>query len=120
MGKYRGITWEAFHASLSQQWIIEGGLIAAASMVFDVADHILAGEFGMYAETYEESLAALHERGVISAELYAEIRGLGGFRNILIHRYLRIDPQEVLNNYNKGLRVFPRFAAEVLAWLDRR
>jgi len=118
--KYRTITRETFRASLSQQWIIERGLIAAASVIFDITDHILAGEFGVYAETYEESLAALKEHAVISPELYTQIRGLGGFRNVLIHRYVRIDPEEVLDNYSKGLRVFPTFAAEVLAWMETR
>ena len=119
LGKYRDITWERFQADLSQRWIIERGLIAAASVIFDIADHILAGHFGFYAETYEESLEALRDKEVISKELYRQIRGLGGFRNILIHRYLGIDPHEVFENFSKGLGVFPGFAREVLAWLDR-
>ncbi|MEW6232652.1 MAG: HepT-like ribonuclease domain-containing protein [Chloroflexota bacterium] len=119
LGKYRDITWEVFRADLSQRWIIERGLIAAASVIFDIADHILAGHFGFYAEAYEESLGSLRDREVISEGLYGRIRGLGGFRNILIHRYLGIDPHEVFENFHKSLEVFPRFAQEVLAWLDR-
>lgn len=40
------------------------------------------------------------------------------FRNILIHRYLSIDSQEVLENYQKGLAVFPRYAQNILTWLE--
>jgi uncharacterized protein YutE (UPF0331/DUF86 family) len=120
LGKYRDLSWERLRADLSQRWIIERGLIAAASIIFDIADHILAGHFGIHAETYEESLEALHDQKVISKELYRQIRGLGGFRNILIHRYLGIDPREVFENFGKGLVVFPRFAREVLAWLDEK
>jgi uncharacterized protein YutE (UPF0331/DUF86 family) len=47
-----------------------------------------------------------------------EVLGERGFRNILIHRYLGIDPREVFENFNTGLTVFPRFAGEVLVWLD--
>lgn len=94
LGRYGDISWDAFNSSLSQQWIVERGLIAAASVIFDVADHILAGHFGDYAQTYGESLTKLHERGVLSVGLYEQIKGLGGFRNILIHAYLEIDPQE--------------------------
>ncbi len=117
--KYRDTSWEEIRSDLSRRWIIERGLIAAASTLFDVADHILAGHFGLYAETYEGGLEMLHERAVLSGELYGQIRGLGGFRNILIHRYLDIDPQEIVAHYNRGLVVFPRFAQEVLDWLDR-
>jgi uncharacterized protein YutE (UPF0331/DUF86 family) len=116
--KYRGMTWEEFQADLGQRWIVERGLIAAASVIFDIANHILAGHFGVYAETYEENLAALRDKGVVSQELYQQIRGLGGFRNILIHRYLDIDPREVFENFGKGLAVFPGFAQEVLTWLE--
>ena len=47
-----------------------------------------------------------------------QIKGLDGFRNILVHRYLGINPDEVFDNFQKGLVVFPAFAQEILAWLD--
>jgi uncharacterized protein YutE (UPF0331/DUF86 family) len=118
LGKYRDLSPEELRRDLSKRWILERGLIAAASVIFDVADHILAGHFGAYSESYEESLRLLQANGVISAELFAEIRGLGGLRNILIHRYLDIDPREVVASHSKGMETFPRFAREVLAWLD--
>jgi len=118
LGKYRNIAWDRFRADLSQQWIIERGLIAAASVIFDIADHILAGHFGFYADTYEDSLTALRDKEVITQDLYGQIRGLGGFRNILIHRYLGIDPKQVFEYFGKSLVVFPGFAREILAWLD--
>ena len=78
----------------------------------------MAGHFGIYAETYEESLKSLEINAVISSELYDQIRGLGGFRNILVHSYLRIDPDQVYESFQKGLLVFPLFAHEILEWLD--
>ena len=118
LDKYRDLDLETLRRNLSQRWIVERGLIAAASIILDVADHILAGHFGVYVETYEESLQALQDKAVISVELYGQIKGLGGFRNILVHRYLGIDPNEVFDNFQKGLAVFPAFAREILAWLD--
>ncbi|MBE7472282.1 MAG: hypothetical protein HS114_24370 [Anaerolineales bacterium] len=53
LSKYRQVSRAEVDSSLSQRWIIERGLIAAASVIFDIADHILAGHFGYYAETYE-------------------------------------------------------------------
>ena len=115
---YRELDMETFSNNVGQRWIVERGLIAAASIIFDVADHILAGHFGIYAETYEDSLQNLQDKGVISEELYRQIKGLGGFRNILVHQYLGIDPDEVFENFHKGLVVFPAFAQEILVWLD--
>lgn len=116
--KYRRLN--PAQVDLSQRWIIERGLIAAASLIFDIADHILAGQFGFYAETYEESLRKLSEEAVISAPLYRQLKGLGGFRNILVHRYLDIDPDELFENHQKALVVFPRFAREILVWLEQQ
>ncbi|GAB4419643.1 MAG: DUF86 domain-containing protein [Anaerolineae bacterium] len=118
LSKYRQVSRAEVDSSLSQRWIIERGLIAAASVIFDIADHILAGHFGYYAETYESSLAGLRDKRVISDNLYSQMKGLGGFRNILIHRYLGIDPAEVFENFQKSLEIFPEFAQEILAWLD--
>lgn len=118
LGKYRDLSPADLRADLSQRWVVERGLIAGASVVFDVADHILSGRFGAYPESYEESLRLLQEKGVISEDLYSEIKGLGGLRNILIHRYLEIDPREVAASLKKGMETFPQFAREVLAWLD--
>ncbi len=118
LSKYREVNWDAFRSDLSQRWVVERGLIAAVSVIFDVANHVLTGHFGFYAETYEGSLQGLRDKGVISLERYREIQGLGGFRNILIHRYLDIDPREVWENLHKGLVVFPGFARDILGWLD--
>ena len=67
--KYKDASSDALKQDLSQRWIIERGLIAGASIIFDVSDHILSEEFGFYAESYEESLRGLFEKGVISEEL---------------------------------------------------
>ena len=118
LNKYRMVNETALRQDLSQRWIIERGLIAAAEIIFDITDHILAAHYGIYPETYEDSLEKLKENKVISVSLYSQLRGLGGFRNILVHRYLGIDIANVAQNYQKGLRTFPQFAQEILAWLD--
>lgn len=115
--EHAGLTYTEYSAELRRQWVIERGLIAAAGVILDIAEHILVAHFGEYSETYEKSLAAIHEKGVISAETYRQLRGLGGFRNILVHLYHEIDPAQVWEHYRKALTVFPAFAREILAWL---
>lgn len=116
--QYDKTTKADLQTDLSRRWILERGLIAAATLILDIADHILSGHFGEYANSYEESLASLQQHQVISESLYNEIKGLGGFRNVLVHMYQHIDPQQVLDSYRKALTVFPRFAQEILAWMD--
>ena len=116
--QYQDIQPETLRANISQRWIVERGLIAAASLILDIADHILVGHFGFYANTYEESLLDLRDKGVISSALFEKIKGLGGFRNVLVHMYQEIDPALVADSLQKGLHAFPQFAQEILHWLD--
>lgn len=116
---YQGIESDTLRTDISQRWIVERGLIAAASLILDIADHILVGHFGFYPNSYEESLQGLREKGVISSELFNQVKGLGGFRNVLVHMYQEIDPALVADSLNKGLNAFPQFAQEILHWLEK-
>jgi len=94
-------------------------MIALANLVFDAADHILSGYFGVYSETYEDTLQQLREKGVVSQNLYESIKGLGGFRNILVHDYLKVDVTELHRNLLKAFEVFPAFSSEIQQWLTK-
>jgi len=111
------ISFEEYLSNEDLQWIIERGLEVASSAILDLGNHILAGKFQAPAEEYEQILLKLVEKQVISRELYAELRGLGGFRNILVHGYISINHELVYVHFRKGLNSFPRFIAEIERWL---
>lgn len=111
------ISFEEYLSNEDLQWIIERGLEVASSAILDLGNHILAGKFQAPAEEYEQILLKLVEKQVISRELYAELRGLGGFRNILVHGYISINHELVYVHFRKGLTSFPRFIAEIERWL---
>ena len=119
LAKYGDKEAADFRSSLSLRWTIERGLIAAATVILDVADHILAAHFGLYSDTYEDALRLLFENQVVSKKLFEEIQGLGGFRNILVHQYMKVDLEELARNVRKAFKVFPRFSEEVQNWVDR-
>ncbi|MBN2372409.1 DUF86 domain-containing protein [bacterium] len=51
----------------------------------------------------------------MSTELFNKIKGLGGFRNILIREYIAIDIDEEYQNFQEALDVFKEFGREILA-----
>jgi uncharacterized protein YutE (UPF0331/DUF86 family) len=55
---------------------------------------------------------------VIEAPLREELKGLGGFRNILVHGYLELDAARVADTLAAAPGRFSRFALAVRAWLD--
>ncbi len=97
---------------------MERGLLNAAGLVFDIADHVLSGHFGRHSETYQASLDGLYEERVIPRDLHEHLEGLGGFRNLLVHEYVELDSAEVHQHFQAAFQVFPRFASAVLAWLE--
>lgn len=110
--------FEEYRRDTDLQWIIERGLEVASSAILDSGNHILAGVFKTPAEEYEQILEKLYVNNVLSMELYQELRGLGGFRNILVHGYLSLNQELVYAHYKKALKSFPRFIAEVEKWLE--
>ncbi len=105
-------------ASFRNYWLAERGLQLAAESVFDIGNHVLAGRFDFSPPTYEEIPQMLFERKVISKDLRDRLRGLGGFRNILVHGYLDVDHTLLYGFLRDELGCFQAFADEIEAFLD--
>jgi uncharacterized protein YutE (UPF0331/DUF86 family) len=104
---------------LIEAWAAERGLQLGAELMFDVGNHILSAHFGVSARDYEDIITQLGARSVIDRSLRDRLRGLGGFRNVLVHGYLRIDPDRVADALARAPRDFSDFARTVREWLDR-
>jgi|Deesub1362A_J573_1020465.scaffolds.fasta_scaffold01134_6 uncharacterized protein YutE (UPF0331/DUF86 family) len=110
------VSLDEYKRNVDLQWFIERGLEVASSLILDIGNHILAGAFQISVDEYEQILSELHKQKVISGELYRELRGLGDFRNVLVHGYL--DHDLVYAPYEKALQTFPGFIAEITSWLE--
>lgn len=102
-----------------QQWVAERGLQLGAEAVLDIGNHILSAHYGVSAQDHEDLVAQLARCGVIDQDLRERLRGLGGFRNILVHDYLRLDPERVQVFPTQAPRDFSDFAAAARVWLER-
>jgi uncharacterized protein YutE (UPF0331/DUF86 family) len=109
---------DEFLSDYRNQWLAERGLEIAAQAIFDIGNHILAGHFGESAQDYEEIIRRLGARGVLSSNLAGRLRGLGGFRNVLVHGYLTVDPDQVYEGLQQGPLDFTDFQAEIQSWVD--
>ena len=116
--KYKDLSLPELETNLSLRWTVERGLLAGLTLVFQVADHILSQYFGRRPETYEGLLRELRSCGVLSKSLYSQLRGSGGFRNILVHEYVQIDLQRVQEILSLAPEVFDAFIQEIQAWMN--
>lgn len=114
----REVSEEEFISSYKHYWLAERGLQLAADTVFDIGNHILAGYYKTSPEDYEEILDLLQKKGVLSKKLRERMKGLGGFRNILVHEYLKIDERKVYRELQTGLTDLEDFISEVVKWME--
>ncbi len=116
--RYQHVTAADLASNLSLRWTVERGLLVGLTLVFQVADHVLVRGFRRRAETYEALLAELRNVKVISEALYQDLRGAGGFRNVLVHEYVVIDLDEVVETLRREPRVFRTFIEGIRHWVD--
>ena len=104
--------------SFRDAWAAERGLQLGAEIMLDIGNHILSAHFGVSAEDHEDVIVQLERCGVIPHDLRERLKGLGGFRNILVLDYLRLDPDRVAAHLARAPRDFSDFAGVIRRWLD--
>lgn len=100
-------------------WAAERGLQLGAETIFDIGNHILSAHFGASAHDYEDIIVQLGARGVIGDDLRLRLKGLGGFRNVIVHGYLRVDHDRVAEYLAKAPEEFAELARAVRLWLSK-
>jgi len=108
---------DRLQANLSEMWGVERGLQLGAEILLDIGNHILVAQYGVSAQEYRDIFKRLAERKVVSQSLAERLDGLAGFRNILVHGYLDLDPERVLENLRRAPKDFSELAREIRDWL---
>jgi uncharacterized protein YutE (UPF0331/DUF86 family) len=97
-------------------WIVERGLQLCAQNAIDVATHLCAAA-GRDVSDYASAIDVLASLGVLPGAFAARFRGVAGFRNVLVHGYLEVDPVRVHAALTGRLDDFVAFARHVEAYL---
>ena len=98
----------------------ERQLQLGAEVLFDIGTHILVAQYGVSPEGHEDVLEQLAQQGIMDEDLRVRLKGLGGFRNLLVHDYLRIDPEKVAESVSRAPRDFGDFSRAIQRWLGDR
>ena len=95
-----------------ESWAVERGLQLCAQNALDVAIH-LAASAGRDVPDYAAAIDRLAELGVLPKDFAARFRAVAGFRNVVVHGYLDVDPALVHRLLNERLEDFVEFAEHV-------
>jgi len=98
-------------------WAVAHGVQIALQNVFDVASHLGAAlTAGAAPEDYRGTVRLLGDVGVLDAGFAASIAPMAGLRNVLVHGYLRLRTEGLVDALRQ-LDDFSRFAREVVSFL---
>lgn len=103
--------------NVERRWAVLHGLQLAIECVQDVAVHIAATE-GLGAPTnHTDAIDLLGEGGILDETLHRSVRRMPGFRNVIVHEYLAVDLDRVLEAWDR-LGDFEAFVDAVSVLLD--
>jgi uncharacterized protein YutE (UPF0331/DUF86 family) len=118
LSKHAGRSAQELAANSDLRWAVERGLQLCTQNVLDIATHIAAAA-GLDAPDYASAIDRLVEIAVLPAEFAARLRRIAGFRNVLVHGYLRVDLKIVEEVLAERLPELEQFARYVDAFLER-
>lgn len=116
--RHSGRTAQELGADADLRWAVERGLQLCVQNALDVATH-LAAAAGLDAPDYASAIDRLAELSVISRAFAARLRPMAGFRNVLVHGYLRVDLGVVQRVLAEGLDDLERFAESVETYIRK-
>ncbi|AZO93468.1 DUF86 domain-containing protein [Halocella sp. SP3-1] len=115
--KYEGVDKEELENNLDKLWIVERGLQLCIQVILDIGNHVVS-EKGVVVEQYSDIFKELIKQGVISENYGNRIRGMAGFRNILVHEYADVDIEILVEVLNNSLSDFEQFALYINNYIE--
>ncbi|EKD57041.1 MAG: hypothetical protein ACD_58C00017G0007 [uncultured bacterium] len=92
---------KTFLSEEDTQRLIERYLQLALEAVLDISDQIIAQEGLRKPEEYKDNILILAEKNIIPKQFALDFSKSAGFRNILVHAYLEIDPKKVYQHFQE-------------------
>jgi uncharacterized protein YutE (UPF0331/DUF86 family) len=114
----RKIPFSAIKSDIKNRWAIERGLLLAIECILDIGSHIIAEEKLGRPKDYTEIIDILGEQNIIPKEFASQIRGIAGFRNILVHGYIEVDIDKVYEYLQKAPEQFDQFRSYIGRFLN--
>jgi len=98
---------------------VERNLHIAIECVLDIGNHIIAEKGFETPEANEDIIRILGDEGVIPSEFAGIIKGIAGFRNILVHEYTGIDYGLLYSYLANRLDDLREFAYHISLYLEK-
>ena len=109
---------ERVEHDVRERRFVEHTLQIAIQAALDIASHVVASERFGEPSSNQELFEILERVGWVTSRLASELRKMVGFRNILVHGYLSVDPAVVRDVVENRLHDIEAFVASIRQRLD--
>ena len=118
--KAEDITWAKYESDIKSKAFVERYLHLCIEKVIDIANHLVSYYRWREPEGYRDLFQVLSENGVIPNEELVTFQNMASFRNMLVHRYEKIDDELVFGIFRERLDDFDLFVSHVKSWIERQ
>lgn len=94
------------------EWALRYGLLEAVQIVIDISCHVVSQHNLGVPATSAQCIEQLHRAGYLDDHLADTLSGMVGLRNILVHEYISVDPEQLYELLDR-LDDFRQFATQI-------
>lgn len=106
----RSLSWEKFARDKVIRRYIERTLHMAVEACLDIANHVIAYEGYREPIDNKDAFQVLFEQEILNEGLMENLKKMAQFRNVIVHDYIRIQPEIVYAILQKNLGDILEFA----------
>jgi uncharacterized protein YutE (UPF0331/DUF86 family) len=111
-------TLAEYAADFDRRDLIEHNFRIAIESCSDIA-LLLVARLGLPEPAHRRDVfGELADSGRLPHELATKLAELTSLRNLLVHRYLTVEPVRLLQHLREDLKYFEQFAATAIGWAD--
>lgn len=101
-------------------WGIERGIQICIECVIDISNVIISNLDIEKPDTYKECILVLGNEDIIPQRFAKQISNMVSFRNILVHDYMKIDEEIIINVLKNNLDDFAKFMNYINKWIKEK
>ena len=101
-------------------WGIERGIQICIECVIDISNVIISNLDIEKPDTYKECILVLGNEDIIPQRFAKQISNMISFRNILVHDYMKIDEEIIINVLKNNLDDFAKFMNYINQWIKEK
>ncbi|OGW17530.1 MAG: hypothetical protein A3G93_04680 [Nitrospinae bacterium RIFCSPLOWO2_12_FULL_45_22] len=117
--EFSNISIKDYQKDWKTQRIVERTLQMMVEIGVDIANHIIADKEYRVPKSYADTFRVLYEEGVLAEDIFKMMEDMAKFRNIVVHRYDKVDESIVIGILKRHLDDFLIYRDVIMGILNQ-